>query len=151
MIKGEKMVVKLVKKGDEIYNTGDLVQKLKKNDKIDTTGAIFTFEGFVRGFEDDSKIKDLSLSTPDIDKTQKELEEIVNDVETKYSVEEISVVHYLGKFYTGDSLFLVAVLGGHREDTLRALQEVIERVKFDLDFKKEEVSDSGTKVILAGG
>ena len=29
--------------------------------------------------------------------------------------------------------------------------EVIEKVKYDVEFKKEEISDNGTKTILAGG
>ena len=48
-------------------------------------------------------------------------------------------------------LFLVAVLGSHRNETLEALTEVIEKVKFEVEFKKEEISNEGTKTILAGG
>ncbi|WP_404806484.1 molybdenum cofactor biosynthesis protein MoaE, partial [Methanobrevibacter smithii] len=69
----------------------------------------------------------------------------------KFNVFEISVIHYIGEFYTGDSLFLVAVLGGHRGESLDALKEVIEKVKYDVEFKKEEISDNGSKTILAGG
>ena len=49
------------------------------------------------------------------------------------------------------TLFLVAVLGNHRGESLKALTEVIEKVKFDVEFKKEEISKQGTKTILAGG
>ena len=35
-----------------------------------------------------------------------------------------------------------------REDNLK---EVIEKVKYDVEFKKEEISKQGTKTILAGG
>ena len=69
----------------------------------------------------------------------------------KYNVHEISVIHYIGEFYTGDLLFLVAVLGAHRGETLDALKEVIETVKYDVEFKKEEISEEGTRTILAGG
>ena len=48
-------------------------------------------------------------------------------------------------------LFLVAVLGAHRAETLDALKEVIETVKYEVEFKKEEISEEGTKTILAGG
>ena len=56
----------------------------------------------------------------------------------KYNVHEISVIHYIGEFYTGDMLFLVAVLGNHRGETLDALKEVIETVQYDVELKKEE-------------
>ena len=45
----------------------------------------------------------------------------------------------------------MVVLGPHRGETLDALTEVVERVKHEIDFKKEEISNKGTKVIMAGG
>ena len=68
-----------------------------------------------------------------------------------FKVFSLSGVVNIGEFYTGDRLFLVAVLGGHRGESLDALREVIEKVKYDVEFKKEEISDNGTKTILAGG
>ena len=105
----------------------------------------------VRGKDENMHLEKLILSTQDIDKTLKEIEKIVENAKIKDNVHEISVVHYVGEFYTGDTLFLVAVLGAHRNETLEALKEVIESVKFDVEFKKEEISKEGTKTILAGG
>ena len=105
----------------------------------------------MRGKDENMHLEKLILSTQDIDETLKEIEKIVANAKIKYNVHEISVVHYVGEFYTGDTLFLVAVLGAHRNETLEALKEVIERVKFDVEFKKEEISKEGTKTILAGG
>lgn len=76
---------------------------------------------------------------------------MVKDIEKNHDVYEIATIHYIGKFYTGDTLFLLAVLGSHREETLEAMKDAIEKIKYDLEFKKEEVSDNGTKIILAGG
>ena len=145
------MVVKVIEGKEDKITMSDLLEDLKKNTKIDYCGAIFTFEGIVRGKEENMDLEKLILTTPDKEVTAKEIEEIVENAKIKYNVTEISVVHYLGEFYTGDSLFLVAVLGNHRGESLDALKEVIERVKFDVEFKKEEISKQGTKTILAGG
>ena len=145
------MVVKVIKAKEDKVTTADLIVDLKKSSKIDYSGAIFTFEGMVRGKDENMHLEKLILSTQDIDETLKEIEKIVANAKIKYNVHEISVVHYVGEFYTGDTLFLVAVLGAHRNETLEALKEVIERVKFDVEFKKEEISKEGTKTILAGG
>lgn len=145
------MVVKVIEGKEDKITIPDLLEDLKKNTKIDYCGAIFTFEGIVRGKEENMDLEKLILTTPDKEVTAKEIEEIVENAKIKYNVTEISVVHYLGEFYTGDSLFLVAVLGNHRGESLDALKEVIERVKFDVEFKKEEISKQGTKTILAGG
>jgi molybdopterin synthase catalytic subunit len=141
------MLIKIVEKDDEDYKIGDLVGELKKNSKIDESGAIFTFEGFVRGKE----IKHIILNSPDKKKTEKKLIDMVKDIKEKYNIYEIAAVHYIGKFYTGDTLFLIAVLGSHREETLEAMKDAIEKIKYELEFKKEEVSNDGTKIILAGG
>ncbi|MDR2623581.1 MAG: molybdenum cofactor biosynthesis protein MoaE [Methanobrevibacter sp.] len=141
------MLVKIVERDEEQYKINDLVGELKKNSIIDESGAIFTFEGFVRGRE----VKHMILTTPNREETERKLIKMVRDIEEKYDVHEISAVHYIGKFYTGDTLFLLGVLGSHREETLEAMKETIEKIKYELDFKKEEVSDNGTRIILAGG
>jgi molybdopterin synthase catalytic subunit len=143
--------VKIIKKNEEKVTISDLIKAVKKNPHIDRCGAIFTFEGIVRGEEEDIKVKQLNLSTPDIEKTENELKEIINEISAKFGVTEIAAVHYIGEFYTGDSLLLVVVAGGHRGETLDALKETIERIKFDLDFKKEELTESGTNIIMSGG
>ncbi|MBR0271561.1 MAG: molybdenum cofactor biosynthesis protein MoaE [Methanobrevibacter sp.] len=145
------MVVKVIEGKEDKVTMHDLLDDLKKNTKIDYCGAIFSFEGIVRGKEENMDLEKLILTTPDKEKTKEEIEAIVENAKIKYNVAEISVVHYLGEFYTGDSLFLVAVLGNHRGESLDALKEVIEKVKFDVEFKKEEISKQGTKTILAGG
>ena len=145
------MIVKVIEAKEDKITIPDLLKDLNKNTKIDYCGAIFTFEGIVRGKEENMDLEKLILTTPDKETTKKEIEKIVENVKIKYNVAEISVIHYIGEFYTGDSLFLVAVLGNHREETLDALKEVIEKVKYDVEFEKEEISKQGTKTILAGG
>ena len=136
------MVVRVIEAKEDKVTTADLIAELKKSSKIDYSGAIFTFEGIVRGKEENMNLKE---------KTKSEIEKIAENAKIKYNVHEISVVHYIGEFYTGDMLFLVAVLGAHRAETLDALKEVIETVKYEVEFKKEEISEEGTKTILAGG
>ena len=145
------MVVRIIESKEDKVITADLIAEQKKSNKVDYSGAIFTFEGIVRGKEENMNLKKLILTTPDKNKTKSEIEKIVENAKIKYNVHEISVVHYIGEFYTGDLLFLVAVLGNHRGETLEALKEVIETVKYEVEFKKEEISKQGTKTILAGG
>lgn len=145
------MLIKLVEKNDEVIQINDLINYIKKSDSIDECGAIYSFEGIMRGKEEENIVNKLILSTPDKDKTQKEMEEIAQEVKDKFGIKEIAVVHYIGEFYSGDPMFLVSIGGAHRTETLKALQETIERVKFDLEFKKEEFVGNKTNIILSGG
>lgn len=136
---------------DDNITLMDLTGKIKKNSAIDECGAIFTFEGIVRG-KDPSKTTDkIILTSPNPEKTEKELKNILKEVQEKHGVKNIAVIHYLGHFKPGDSLFLAAVAGAHRHETRAALEEIIERVKYELDFKKEEEGSAGSNVIMSGG
>ena len=148
---GDLVTVRIIEKNEDVVTITDLINEIKKSEKVDDSGAIFTFEGIVRGNEPGKKVDKLILTTPDKNKTIGDIENIIEDVKLKFGVFEISVIHYIGEFYTGDSLFLVAVLGAHRDESYDALKDTIERVKFEVDFKKEEISNKGSKTILAGG
>ena len=143
--------IRIIKKDEEKITISQLIDAVKKNPNIDRCGALFTFEGIVRGEEENIKIIQLNLSTPDIQKNEKELKEIIKEIKEKYKVTEIAVIHYIGEFYTGDDLLLVVVAGGHRGESIKALKETIERIKSELDFKKEEFTESGTNIIMSGG
>ncbi|MDI6644441.1 MAG: molybdenum cofactor biosynthesis protein MoaE [Methanobacteriaceae archaeon] len=145
------MLIKIIKNTEDLVTINDLITHVENNNKIDHCGAIYTFQGIVRGNEKGKKIKRLDLSTPNIEKTENELELIVKDVKKKYKVVDIAVVHYVGEFHVGDPLFLVAVAGSHRNETIEALNEIIERTKFELDFKKEEHTGTGMNIIMSGG
>lgn len=152
MIKVSEMEkVRIIKKDEEKITISDLIDAIKRNPHIDGCGALFTFEGIVRGEEGEVKVDKLNLSTPNLEKTERELKIIVGEVTEKYGVTEIAAIHFVGEFYTGDTLLLVVVAGGHRGETLDALKETIERIKFQLDFKKEEFTPSGTNIIMSGG
>lgn len=145
------MTVRIIEKTAETINIRDLIDSVKTNPRIIECGAIFSFEGIVRGKEADKNTTKMDLTTPDLKETENELQDIVKDIQDKHSVVEIAVVHYIGKFSPGDPLFLAVVAGAHRHETKAALNDVIERVKYELDFKKEEHTDEGTNIIMSGG
>jgi len=145
------MIIRIIEKGTESIKICDLMELVKTNPKIVECGAIFSFEGIVRGKEIDKTTLQMDLSTPDIEETENELHDIVNDIKDKHGIIEMAVVHYIGEFTPGDPLFLVVVAGAHRNETKAALNEVIERVKYELDFKKEEHTEDGTNIIMSGG
>jgi len=145
------LTIKLIKQGEEEITINQLIDELKKIPQIAECGAIFAFEGLVRGEEKDLSTHTLNMTTLDYDKSQMELEKLVEDVKDKHQVKEVAVIHYLGKFQPGDPLFLVAVAGAHRQETRAALNEVIERVKYELEFQKEEETNQGNRIIMSGG
>ena len=141
------MTVRIIEKTAETITICDLMDSVKTNPRIIECGAIFSFEGIVRGKESNKNTTTMDLTTSNLKETEKELE----DIQDKHGVIEIVVVHYIGKFKPGDQLFLTVVAGAHRHETKAALNDIIERVKYELDFKKEEHTDNGTNIIMSGG
>jgi molybdopterin synthase catalytic subunit len=145
------MTIRIIEKGSDKIGIYDLMEWVKKSPKIVECGAIFSFEGIVRGKEMDKNTLKMDLSTPNHDETEDELKDIVKKIKEKHGVVEVAVVHYVGKFTPGDPLFLAVVAGAHRHETKAALNDLIERVKYELDFKKEEHTEGGTNIIMSGG
>ncbi|MCE5214173.1 MAG: molybdenum cofactor biosynthesis protein MoaE [Methanobacterium sp.] len=146
-----EIMAKILEKGEEDYNICKLQEFIKNNANISECGAIYSFEGIVRGVEPGKVTQKIKLSTTDKESCQEELKEILNEVKEKYGILNLAVVHYLGEFEIGESLFLTMVAGAHRQETQKALNEVVERVKYELDFKKEEKTEEGTNIIMSGG
>lgn len=145
------MISRILNRDEEDYTTCKLQELVKENEGISQCGAIYSFEGFVRGVDKGQITRKMILSTPDKDKCEKELANIITDIKDKTGVIDIAVVHFIGEFLVGDSLFLAVVAGAHRQETREALNQVVERVKYELDFKKEEITDEGTNIIMSGG
>jgi molybdopterin synthase catalytic subunit len=145
------MIARIITRGEETITMNQLLEQLKQSSHLDECGALFSFEGIVRGKDSLKTTSKITMTTPDRDKTEKELQRILEEVKDKHGVMDMGVVHYLGQFQPGDSLFLAAVSGAHRHETLDALHEIIERVKYELNFKKEEESSTGKDIIMSGG
>ncbi len=133
------------------FTLPDLLKNVKKSPYIEECGAIFSFEGIMRGLDNGKEIKKLRISVKDIEEAEKKLTSIMEDVKKEHNVKDIAVIHFLGEFYATETLFMAVVAGKHRKETRRALYDIIERVKKEVGFKKEEYTDEGSTIIMSGG
>ena len=103
------MVVRVIEAKEDKVTMADLIADLKKSNKVDYSGAIFTFEGIVRGKEENMNLEKLILTTPDKEKTLKDIENIIEDAKIKFNVFEISVIHYIGILHWRQSVFSCSI------------------------------------------
>ena len=132
------------------YNLPKLIEHIKKSPYIEETGAIFTFEGIMRKIGEE-EVEKLRISHENPQEAQEKLENMVKEIRKKHKVKDIALVHFLGEFHATETLFMVVVAGAHRQETLKALKEIIERTKKEIGFRKEEYTRKGSRVILSGG
>jgi molybdopterin synthase catalytic subunit len=145
------MIARIITESRETITLEKLMEQLKESPLLQECGALFSFEGIVRGKDKAKDTTKLILTTRNRGKTEEDLKKIIGEVKDKYRVKEIGVVHFVGQFQPGDTLFLAVVAGAHRHESMAALEETIERVKFELEFKKKEEGNAGTNIIMSGG
>ncbi|BAW31217.1 MAG TPA: molybdenum cofactor biosynthesis protein MoaE [Methanothermobacter sp.] len=143
------MLVKITKDKYE-FTLPQLIEHIKKSPYIEESGAIFTFEGIMRRI-DNEKVEKLKISVENPEEAEEKLKNMIKEIKEKHDVKDVAVVHFLGEFHASETLFMVVVAGAHRQETIGALSEIIERTKKEIGFRKEEYTKEGKRVILSGG
>ncbi|HZW54746.1 MAG TPA: molybdenum cofactor biosynthesis protein MoaE [Nitrososphaerales archaeon] len=72
------------------------------------------------------------------------LRKICSEVKKKYGLNEIIIVHALGRFKPGEPVVLVALSSPRRRASFDALKEAVERYKKEPALFKQEVYPDGT-------
>ncbi len=79
------------------------------------------------------------------------MRQIAQDVLDKYRVEDISMVHRIGRLYVGETSLVVAVASLHRREGFDACLYTVERIKEVVPVWKKEVWDAGAVWVRAEG
>lgn len=99
-------------------------------------GAVVTFTGLVRDFEGQGSIDSLSLQHyPGM--TEKLLQEIVDQANSRWNLLGTSVIHRVGKLLPSDQIVFVGVASQHRADAFEAAQFMMDYLKTQATFWKK--------------
>ena len=101
-------------------------------------GAIVSFVGTVR----DLRSKSLSSMTlehyPGM--TEKSLELIATKAREKWELQNITIIHRIGKLNVNDQIVLVITTSKHRQEAFDSCNFIIDYLKTDAPFWKKELS-----------
>ncbi|MHB8567836.1 MAG: molybdenum cofactor biosynthesis protein MoaE [Nitrososphaerales archaeon] len=124
--------------------SSNFIRTLNKN-----TGSAVTFLGTARVESADGKKKIKYLVMESYEShANKILKKICREVKKKYDLNEIIIVHALGKFRPGEPVVLVALSSARRRESFKALREAVERYKKEPAlFKQEIYVDNSSKWI----
>ena len=107
-----------------------------KNPQI---GAIVSFVGTVRDLQSET-LKSLTLEHyPEM--TEKSLESIVMKARSRWKLENITIIHRIGKLLISDQIVLVIVTSKHRQEAFDSCNFIMDYLKTDAPFWKKESSD----------
>lgn len=106
------------------------------------SGAIVTFVGKVRDFNQGDAVKGLSLEHyPGM--TEKALTDIVTEARGRWPLQECTLIHRIGDLLLGDQIVLVAVSSAHRDAAFEACHFIMDFLKTRAPFWKKELTAEG--------
>ena len=106
-------------------------------------GAIVSFVGTVRDLQSET-LKSLTLEHyPEM--TEKSLESIVIKARSRWELENITIIHRVGKLLISDQIVLVIVTSKHRQEAFDSCNFIMDYLKTDAPFWKKESSDKEEK------
>jgi len=113
------------------------------------TGSVTSFLGVARLESADGKRKIRCLHMEAYEKhANRTLKKICSEVEKKFNLNRILIVHALGDFSPGEPVVMVLVSSTRRTESFDALREAVERYKKEPAlFKQEIYADRSSKWI----
>ncbi|MGV3742956.1 MAG: molybdopterin synthase catalytic subunit MoaE [Burkholderiaceae bacterium] len=112
------------------------------------TGAIVSFVGVVRDFNDGSGVAEMELEHyPGM--TEKALEDIVAQARSRWDIFNALVIHRVGPLKPLDQIVLVAVSSAHRGEAFAACEFIMDYLKTQAPFWKKEQTPNGARWVDA--
>lgn len=131
--------IKIIVQNDDIDLQKEYFQVLN-NEAV--SGAVVTFTGLVRDFNDGRNVTGLALEHyPGM--TERSLSEIAKEAAQRWELEAITVIHRVGKLKLGEQIVLVAIACKHRGDAFSACEFIMDFLKTRAPFWKKETTDDG--------
>jgi molybdopterin synthase catalytic subunit len=107
-------------------------------------GAIVQFVGRVRDHSDGSTVSRLTLEHyPGM--TEKVLQDIGERALARWNLYSVRIVHRVGPLDLADQIVLVQVAASHREAAFEAAQAIMDFLKTEAPFWKQEATPDGSR------
>jgi molybdopterin synthase catalytic subunit len=106
--------------------------------KTPGSGCVVTYVGLIRDNSRGQLVQSVDYQDPDGSAREK-LQEIACEAQQKWEVENIALVHRIGKLKVGDINLVVAIASAHRGEGFAACQYIIDQFKNRLPTRKEEL------------
>ena len=108
-----------------------------------STGALNIFVGTTRNYSHDRSVVSLEYEAY-LPMALKKMEEIERDARGLWPIQNVLVVHRVGKVEIGEASVLIAVSAAHRDEAFKACRYIIDRLKDRVPIWKKEFFADGT-------
>ena len=118
------------------------VQQVHNLVKSPADGAVVTFDGIVRNNFDGREVRYLEYEAYTA-MAEKKMADIAAEAQNKFAVDDIAMVHRIGRLEIGESSILIAVAAPHRQPAFEACAYAMDRVKEEVPVWKKEFFADG--------
>ena len=112
-------------------------------------GGTGVFIGTVRNHHEGRAVQALKY-TAYAPVAEKMIRAIEQEIQEKYAVSYVRVIHRIGTLDIGDKAIIAIAYAPHRREAFQACEEAVERVKHEVPIWKEEFFMDGTSQYVEG-
>ncbi len=134
------MEVKLISITEKPIDTNKLLNFVSDQ----SSGASVLFTGTVRDHSEQDKVSKLHYEAYQ-EMAEKILQEIENEIRTKWKINKFVVIHRTGTLKVGEVSVAVAVSAEHRKEAFEACKFGIDSIKEKAPIWKKEFAESGAE------
>ena len=128
----------MIKIQKEIFNVEDEISAIKKIHS--NVGAVTSFIGYVRDKNNNTNVESIHLEVYE-KMAYKQLEIIIKEAKIKWSLIDTLIIHRYGNLKVNDKIVLVASFSSHRKDSFESCDFIMDYLKKDAPFWKNEFYD----------
>ena len=132
----------MIKIQKEDFNSEDEINQIKKLHS--NIGAVTSFIGYVRNKNNNNKVQSINLEVYE-DMAYKQFEKIIFDANKKWSLIDILIIHRHGQLNVNNKIVLVASFSEHRRDSFESCNFIMDYLKKDAPFWKNEFYDKSNE------
>ena len=129
------------------FNPGDELELMRIRCK-GNAGAVVSFTGLVRDMNAGDQVSQLTLEHyPGM--TEKALAAIDHKAAARWDLKDTVIIHRIGILMPGDRIVFVAAASAHRKHAFLACEFMIDTLKTDAPFWKQEDTPAGKRWVTA--
>ena len=129
----------MIKIQKEDFNVEEEINAIKK--LYSDVGAVTSFIGYVRDNNNNNNVQSINLEVYE-KMAYRQFEKIIEETNSKWNLIDTLIIHRYGKLKVNDKIVLVSSFSSHRKESFEASNFIMDYLKKDAPFWKNEFYDN---------
>ena len=135
----------MIKIQEEDFNFEEEIEEIKKLHS--NIGAVTSFIGYVRDYNNNNKVQSIDLEVYK-NMAHKQLSKIIDESKLRWNLIDCLIIHRYGKLKVNDKIVLVCTFSAHRKDSFNSCSFIMDYLKKDAPFWKNEFYEKKNEWIM---